>query len=141
VVVVWLSNPILRYRAAKSATPLYPTELAARSHVERWMDWQLATLNPPYLALFRDSKLPPGERSADFPAQVKTMANELGILDRRLGETEWLGGARMTLADICLAPIVYRCLRFGVDLPPLGSLRRWDAAVSAREAFKRATAA
>jgi glutathione S-transferase len=140
-VVVWESNTILRYLAAKSASPLYPTELAARSHVERWMDWQLATLNPPYLALFRDSKLPPGERSADFPAQVKTMANELGILDRRLGETEWLGGARMTLADICLAPIVYRCLRFGVDLPPLGSLRRWDAAVSAREAFKRATAA
>jgi glutathione S-transferase len=47
----------------------------------------------------------------------------------------------MTLADICLAPIVYRCLRFGVDLPELPNLRRWDAAVSGRDAFKRATSA
>jgi glutathione S-transferase len=105
------------------------------------MDWQLATLNPPYLALFRDSKLAPEQRSADFAAKVKTMGSELAILDRRLGDTEWLGGASLTLADICLAPIAYRCLRFGVELPPLENLRRWDAAVSAREAFKRATAA
>ena len=139
--VVWESNTILRYLAAKSGNPLYPTDLGPRTHIERWMDWQLATLNPPYLALFRDAKLPPEQRSADFAAQVKTMGNELSILDKRLGETEWLGGAHLTLADICLAPIVYRCLRFGVDLPALGNLRRWDAAVSAREAFKRATAA
>jgi len=29
----------------------------------------------------------------------------------------------------------------GVELPPLENLKRWDAAVSSREAFKRATAA
>ena len=140
-VVIWESNTILRYLAASTGSALYPGDPGARTQVERWMDWQLAALNAPYVALFQGSKLPPEQRSADFPAQVKTLGNELAILDRRLGEAPWLAGASMTLAEICLGPIVYRCLRFGVDLPPLENLKRWDAAVSGREAFKRATAA
>src|SRR3546814_4547891 len=44
--VVWESNTILRYLSNKIAsTSLYPTEAAARSYCERWMDWQLSTLN------------------------------------------------------------------------------------------------
>jgi glutathione S-transferase len=139
--VVWESNTILRYLAAKAGSALYPSDLQARTHVERWMDWQLATLNPLYLALFQGSKLPPEQRSADFPAQVKTLGNELAILDRRLGEAAWLAGASLSLADVCLGPIVYRCLRFGVELPALENAKRWDAAVGGRDAFKRATAA
>jgi glutathione S-transferase len=139
-VVIWESNTILRYLAASTGSALYPGDPGARTQVERWMDWQLATLNTPYVALFQGSKLPPEQRSADFPAQVKTLGNELAILDRRLGEAPWLAGASMTLAEIGLGPIVHRCLRFGVELPPLENLKRWDAAVGGREAFKRATA-
>jgi glutathione S-transferase len=138
---IWESNTILRYLARKAKSPLYPSGLAERTHVERWMDWQLGNLNPPYMFMFRESKLEPEKRSADFAAQAKTLGAELAILDGRLAASEWLGGAAMTLADICLAPIAYRCLRFGADLPALAHLRRWDAAVSGRDAFKRATAA
>lgn len=139
--VIWESNTILRYLARKARSPFYPSDLAERTHVERWMDWQLGNLNPPYMFMFRESKLEPEKRSADFAAQAKTLGGELAILDQRLAASPWLGGANMTLADICLAPIVYRCLRFGVDLPELPNLRRWDAAVSGRDAFKRATSA
>jgi glutathione S-transferase len=139
--VVWESNTILRYLAAKAGSALYPSDLQARTHVERWMDWQLATLNPLYLALFQGSKLPPEQRGADFSAQVKGMGEALAILDRRLGEAAWLAGASLSLADVCLGPIVYRCLRFGVELPALENAKRWDAAVGGRDAFKRAPAA
>jgi glutathione S-transferase len=139
--VVWESNTILRYLAAKSGSALYPGEPGARTQVERWMDWQLATLNGPYVALFQGSKLPPGERSADFPAQVKALGEALAILDGQLARAQWMAGSSLSIADLCLGPIVYRCLRFGVDLPPLEHLKRWDATVSGREAFKRATAA
>ena len=139
-VVIWESNTILRYLAAKAGSPFYPSDLAARSHVERWMDWQLGNLNPVYLYLFRESKLAVDERSADFAAQVGAMGSELSILDQRLAGSEWLGGASLTVADMCLGPIVARCLRFGVDLPALENLRRWDASLGARDAFKRATA-
>ena len=137
--VIWESNTILRYVAAKARSNLYPADLAKRTQVERWMDWQLASLNNPYLAMFREAKLEPAKRSADFANQQKDLGAQLAILDKSMGR--WVAGDEMTVADICLAPIVYRCLRFGVDLPELANLKRWDAAISARDAFKKATAA
>ena len=62
---IWESNTILRYLATKAGSPLYPTDAAARTHVERWMDWQLGNLNSPYLFMFRESKLAPEQRSGD----------------------------------------------------------------------------
>jgi glutathione S-transferase len=103
------------------------------------MDWQLASLNNPYLAMFREAKLEPAKRSADFDAQRKDLGAQLAILDKTMGR--YVAGAEFSIADICLAPIVARCLRFGVELPSLPNVKRWDAQMQAREAFKKATAA
>lgn len=136
--VIWESNTILRYLATKSKSALYPAEPAKRTHVERWMDWQLAALNGPYLAMFKEAKLEADKRSADFAAQLKDFGAQLAILDKSM--KSYVAGDEFSLADICLAPIVYRCLRFGVELPALPNIKKWDAVVSAREAFKKATA-
>ena len=103
------------------------------------MDWQLASLNNPYLAMFREAKLEPEKRGADFAAQEKDFAAQLAILDKSM--KKWVAGDDMTIADFCLGPIVYRCLRFPVELPELPSLQRWDAAIASRQAFKKAIAA
>jgi glutathione S-transferase len=137
--VIWESNTILRYLAAKAKSPLYPNDPAKRSHIERWMDWQLSALNNPYMAMFREAKLEPEKRSADFAAQVKDFGAQLAILDKTMGR--YVAGSEFSIADICLAPIVARCLRFGVELPSLPNLKRWDSEMQAREAFKKATAA
>jgi glutathione S-transferase len=137
-VVIWESNTILRYLATGAKSALYPADPAKRTQVERWMDWQLAALNGPYLAMFKDSKLEPEKRSPDFAAQQKDLGAQLSILDKTM--KKWVAGDEMTIADICLGPIVYRCLRFPIELPALPNLKRWDAAVSGRDAFKKATA-
>jgi glutathione S-transferase len=137
--VIWESNTILRYLATKAQSPLYPTDPAKRTHVERWMDWQLSALNNPYLAMFREAKLEPEKRSADFAAQQKDLGAQLSILDKTMGR--YVAGSEFSIADISLAPIVARCLRFGVELPSLPNLKRWDAEMQSREAFKKATAA
>jgi glutathione S-transferase len=103
------------------------------------MDWQLASLNNPYLAMFREAKLEPAKRSADFEAQEKDLGAQLSILDETM--KKWVAGDELTIADICLGPIVHRCLRFPIEVPDLPNLQRWDAAISARQAFKKATAA
>jgi glutathione S-transferase len=54
---------------------------------------------------------------------------------------KWVAGDEMSIADMCLGPIVHRCLRFPIELPDLPNLQRWDAAISSRAAFKKATAA
>ena len=50
-----------------------------------------------------------------------------------------IAGSEMSLADICLGPIVARCLNFPVELSALPKLRAWHARVAAREAFQKAT--
>ncbi|MCI0429237.1 MAG: glutathione S-transferase family protein [Rhodospirillales bacterium] len=139
--VIWESNTILRYLAAKNGSPLYPTDPARRSHVERWMDWLLASLNAPYVGIFKESKKTPAERAASWAADAKELAAQLQLLDSQLAKQPYLAGAEFSIADIALAPIVARCLDFPIDLAALPNLRAWRERIAARPAFQKATAA
>lgn len=136
--VVWESNTILRYLAAKAGSALYPADPAARTLAERWMDWQLASLNGPYLAVFKGSRLDPSERGAGFDASAKDLGAQLTILDGALADCDWLAGDAVSLAEYCLGPIIQRCLNFPIDLPALDRLRLWHRRVAALPAFDRA---
>ena len=135
---IWESHTILRYVAAKEKSALLPVELAARSQVERWMDWLLAALNSAYLGGFRDAKKPEAERGPDT---VKNLVAELAILEKQLGKNAWVAGADFSLADIALGPIVKRCVAFPFDLPAIPHIAAWLAKLAERPAFVAATAA
>jgi glutathione S-transferase len=137
-VVVWESNTILRYVANKTGTPLYPADPAARSEVERWMDWLLASLNGPYVAIFKESKKPEGERAASFAADAKELKALLAVLNSEMAGRSWVAGSAITLADICLGPIVHRCLDFPIDVAGLDKLQAWRGTIAARPGFKKA---
>ena len=134
---IWESNSILRYLARKSRSPLYPSGFAERSQVERWMDWQLASLNNSYMAIFRESKQAPEERSPALADHGKDLDQQLTLLEGAIGD--WVAGSEMSLADICLGPIVARCLSFPVELSALPKVRAWHERVAARETFQTAT--
>ena len=136
--VVWESNTILRYLAAKARSDLLPAEPGARAKVECWMDWMLATLNPPYLAGFRAAKRPEPERGHTVAIDLHA---ELALLDAQLAEQTWITGPAFTLADIALAPIVVRCMAFRVGMPALPRLEAWRERLQARPAFIKAVAA
>jgi len=138
--VIWESNTILRYLAAKAGSPLLPGDLAARTEVERWMDWQLASLNGPYLAIFNEAKKAPEERGPGFEADAKELASQLALLDGALAGRDWIAGKDFSVADICLAPIVARCVAFPVELPALANVKAWLERVGKRPAFATATA-
>jgi glutathione S-transferase len=140
-VTVWESNTILRYLCAKSpgGAALHPTDPAARSQVERWMDWQLASLNGPYLAIFKEAKKKEEERAPSFAADAKELAAQLEILDKGIAGRPWIAGENFSIADICLGPIVDRCLAFPVTLPALASVKAWRDKIAARPAYKKAT--
>jgi len=138
-VSIWESHSILRYVAAKEkAAGLYPADLAARSQVDRWMDWTLASLNPVFLAGFRDAKKPEAERAPDTS---KNLAAELKILDGQLSKTPWIAGDTMSIADIALGPVVRRCVAFPFGLPPTPGIAAWLERLNAKASFRTATAA
>jgi glutathione S-transferase len=137
--VIWESNTILRYLAAVHKPALTGATPAEKSYVERWMDWVLASLNSPYLAMFRDSKKEPAERAPDFAAQLADLGTQLKILDGHLAGKSYFALDKLTIADIALAPIVKRCLEFPVERPATPELSRWMKAIEARAAFAVAT--
>jgi glutathione S-transferase len=138
-VTTWESHTILRYIAALKAPELAGSTPGEKTQVERWMDWNLGALNTPYVAVFKDAKKAENDRGADFAAQAKDLAAQLSILDGHLTGKTWFALERMTLADICLAPIVKRCLGFPIEKPAFAELTRWIKAIDARPAFAVAT--
>ncbi len=132
-VAIWESNTILRYIASTAGPGLYPADPAKRSEIERWMDWLLASVNSSYMTIFKATKA--GDDVPD--AAIQELAAALTMADKQLGMTKYLAGDTVTLADICLAPILHRCINFPVDLPDLPSLRRWHGNMAERPAFQK----
>lgn len=139
---VWETNTILRYLAQKyGPTTLYPTEAAARSHVERWMDWRQTTLGPaigvPFLQYIR---VAPEKR--DMPlvrAKEAEAVRAMKILDAQLQGKSYVTGETLTMADITLVIFVHRfyALPLEIERPPLPNAQRWLAAMRARPSVKR----
>lgn len=140
--VIWESNTILRYLASKYGKgALYPADLAARTEVERWMDWLLASVNYQYVQVFKDSKKAANERAATFEADAKELGAQLTILDGAMAGKAWVAGKDFTIADVALGPIMHRCLDFPITLPALSNLKAWREKLKERPAFKKATGA
>lgn len=140
-VTIWESNTILRYLADRYGQAFHGETPAERSQVERWMDWVLASVNPGYLAAFKETKKPAAERDPAFAAQAKELVTHLELANAHLSSQEFFALGRLTLADIALGPILCRCLDFPMDRPSLPNLEAWAARIKARPAFAAATGA
>ena len=138
VTVVWESNSILRYLCGREGSAFLPADPSARARVELWMDWQLASLNGPYLDVFRESKKPEAERGDDLQKFGDTLATQLDLLNGHLKGRDWLAGDAMTVGEFALGPIIERCLNFPVSLPDFPHLRRWQSGLGERLAFQKA---
>ncbi len=134
--VIRESNTILRYLCLKAGSDLLPAAPLARAKAELWMDWLLASLYAPYLAVFKASKKSEEERSSELPGLGAPLGAELKLLDDHLAAQRWLAGDDMTVAEFALGPVVHRCLSFPVELPALENLRRWHGALTERPAFQ-----
>ena len=136
--VVWESNTILRYLCNKlsGGATLYPGDPAARSHIERWMDWQLASLNGPYLGVFREAKKKEEERAASFAADAKELIAQLEILEKgTAGQSHGSPAQICRIADFCLGPVVDRVLELSCDhrRPRCRASAAWREKVVARD--------
>ena len=95
------------------------------------MDWLLASLNTPYLAMFKDAKNEPAKRAADYAAQCADLVAQLKILEGHIAGEVVFRARQADLADIALSAIVKRCLEFPIERPDLPELIRWMKAIDA----------
>ena len=138
--LLWESNTILRYLAAKHAPgTLWPTDVQQRALADRWMDWANSTLWPTMVPLFRAfMRTPEAQRDAAAIEAVRLeTVEELTILDAQLARSAFVGGDVFTMGDIAVGCAVWRWMALPVQRPPLPNLQRWFDALAARPAYRR----
>jgi glutathione S-transferase len=137
--ILWESNTIMRYLANRyGGEALYPIEPGPRALVERWMDWQLSVMapamTPVFWAIVRPG--PTGPDADQLQALIDKLALTWRMLDRELASRPYLGGDRLTLADICLGNSVRRWYAFTFERPELPNLEAWYKRLGARPGFQ-----
>ena len=140
---IFESGAILIHLAEKFGDFL-PTEPAARAECLSWLMWQMGSA--PYLGggfghfyAYAPTKI---EYAIDrFAMEVK---RQLDVLDRRLAESEYLGGADYTIADMAVWPwygalvkgLVYEAGEF-LQVAEYRHVIRWTDQIAERPAVKR----
>jgi glutathione S-transferase len=137
---MWESNTICRYLCAtRGGDRLYPKDPAARTHVERWMDWQLASVGPPMgQLLFGLVRTKPEDRDhAAIEGARRRALSAWTIVEDSLDGSKFLAGNELTLAEIVLGTPVYRWFAFPIERPELPRLRAWYERMHTHAGFKQ----
>ncbi|SDV46809.1 glutathione-dependent disulfide-bond oxidoreductase [Chitinasiproducens palmae] len=141
---VFESGAILLYLAEKFGAFL-PVELRARTECLSWLFWQMGSA--PFLGggfghfyAYAPIKI---EYAIDrFAMEAK---RQLDVLDKRLADSEYIGGSDYSIADMAIWPW-YGVLALGeiygdagqfLAVQEYGNVQRWAATVAARPAVKR----
>ena len=115
-VVLWESNAILRYLAARYGDGrFWPTDAAGRALADRWMDWQFDYASAQRGAFLNLVRRPAAERdSAAIGRSSEATANRMRILEHYLSETPWLSGEMFGAGDVPMG--VYAHTWFTLDI-------------------------
>ena len=137
--IVWESNTILRYLCATyGGTRLHPADAFARSKVERWMDWQLASLNPPMTTMLLGYyRTPENKRDAAALESARKEALRCWtIVERFIAGRAYLCGGDLTLADVGNGILAHRWHNYPIERPELPNIKAWYQTLSERPGFR-----
>ena len=136
---VFESGAIMLYLAERAGR-LIPSDEKGRSRVVQWLMFQMGGLGP----MMGQANVFTRYFPEQIPAAIERYRREsrrlLEVLDRQLGEHEWLAGD-YSIADI--ANFAWARIHEwpGVSIEGLGNLQRWMSAIAARPAVQRGLAA
>lgn len=133
--VLWESNAIVRYLAAKHAPgTLWPESLERRADIDRWMEWQSTTFTPAMRdAFWQLVRVPAAERvPAAIEASRAASEKAAAILEAHLDGRAFAAGEAFSPADIVLGCAAHRWLALPLAREPRPNLERWYASLKAR---------
>jgi GST-like protein len=133
------SGAILVYLAGKTGKFL-PRSVSGKYVALEWLMFQMGGVGPMFGQVhhfLRQTKEP-------VPYAIERYTKEkdrlYAVLDKRLGEAEYLAGDEYTIADIATYPWVWRHEWHQTDLATVPNVKRWYEAISARPAVGRGMA-
>jgi GST-like protein len=130
------SGAILLYLAGKTGR-LLPRSDREKFEVLEWVMFQMGGVGPMlgqnhHFRLYAPEKL---------PYAIDRYTNEArrlyGVIDRRLGQSRWLGGKEYSIADIATFPWLRNWKNQGIVLSDYPRLEAWFNEIAARPAVQR----
>ena len=132
------SGAILMYLADKTGR-LLPADPAARSTVIQWLMFQMGEVGPMFgqAEHFVPRRDKPGMAAA-LDHFVEDANRLMGVMDRRLTESEYLGGDTYSIADIATYPWCQSPEKRGVRHENYPNFKRWFDLVATHPAVAKA---
>lgn len=138
--VIWQSNTIIRYLINMyGSNDFATTSPIQQSHIERWMDWELATLQPDFIDLFwgfyRTTEANRDDTKIEYHRE--RCSDHIRQLDQQLETQPYLAGETFSIADICCATSLYRYFEMGIEVDKPKNLMSWYDRMASRPAYRK----
>jgi glutathione S-transferase len=136
--VLWESNAILRYLAARhaSGTNFWPDSPVTRAVGDKWMDWQFSYADLQHCAFHHLIRRRPEERDpVGIAASAQASGKAMMIVDTALAQTPWLSGEHFGLGDIPMGVYAHTFFTLDIERPDLPHLRDWYDRLRERPAY------
>jgi GST-like protein len=136
------SGAILLYLAEKTGK-LLPRDMAAKYEAIEWMMVQMTTLGPMFGQHVHFMRFAPAGNDYSKSRYTTQAHRVLEVMDQRLVDQPWLGGAEYGIADIATYPWARNIpALFGPDAAEkYQAIMRWVGVINERPAVKKALAA
>ena len=138
---VFESGAILMYLAEKTGK-LWPQDSVERYDVIQWLMFQMGNVGP----MFGQNGYFQGYCPEDVPLAKERYHNVCkqlyGVMDRRLGESEYLSGSNYSIADVATFPwtMPKQQEMHRIDITQYPNVKRWSETVAMRPAVQRGIA-
>ena len=135
---IFESGATLIYLAKKARSPLFPADEAQQYKVLSWLFMQVGHVGPTF-GQVQHFLARAQEGGGDYALQrfTKETNRIYGVLDRRLGEADYLAG-EYSVADIAVFPWTQGHEKQGQRLSDYPNVKRWFRAIRERPAVQKA---
>jgi GST-like protein len=130
------SGAILIYLAAKTGQ-LMPASVRGKYEVLQWLMFQMGSVGPMlgqahHFRIYAPEKI--GYAIDRYTSEAKRL---YGVMNKRLGQSRYLGGPEYSIADIAVFPWLRSWKNQGIDWNDYPHLKGWFDEIAARPAVQR----
>lgn len=136
-IILWESNAILRYMAARHAPDVFwPKDPAIRAVGDKWMDWHFGFADLQRDAFLNLVRRQPEDRDmAAVAASALACGKAMAIVEDALGRSPWLSGDKFGIGDIPMGVYAHTWFTLAIERPDTPSIRRWYDRLATRPAY------
>lgn len=139
-IAMFESGAIMMYLAEKSGWKFMPQDMRQRYEVVQWLMFQMGGVGPMLGQAHHFRKYAPEKIEYAIDRYTKEAKRLYTVIDRRLGECDYLAGSEYSIADMATYPWLRPYKWQGQDIAEFPNLQRWYSVVRERPAVRRGLA-